>query len=167
MAWVIDEPNVIQQGIAQTSTTQNHALGKVIRAKDSTLGEGEFIYMKGITSTTVGSWVGYNTATGATVLAVANGNYPLAVAMSTNSTTTSYGWYQISGNAKALGLTSITYTSGFLWLTATPGSVDDASVIGDAVVNAHKTSTVHVVGTFLDTYHIQRPFSANRVFLSN
>lgn len=167
MAYTIDEPVIVLQAINAKDTTQNHALGKIVRAKDPTFGQGEFIYLKGVASTAIGSWVGYSPALGTTVLAVANGNYPLAVAMVANTTTTSYAWYQISGVAQALGLTSITTTSGFLWLTATAGSVDDASVIGDAVINARKTATVHVVGTFLDTYNIARPWCANRVFLSN
>jgi hypothetical protein len=155
------------QNIADTSTTQNHALGTVIPAQDPTYGGGEFIYLKGVASTAIGSWVGYSPALGTSVLATANGNYPLAVAMSACNTTTLYGWYQISGVAQALGLTSITHSSGFLWLTGTAGSVDDASVIGDAIINARKTTTVHVVGTFLDTYNISRPFTTNRVFLTN
>ena len=155
------------QPIATKSTTQNHPLGQIIQAVDATLGVGEFIYLKGVASTVVGSWVGYSPALGTTVLAVANGNYPLAVSMTTNTTTTSFAWYQISGIATALGLTSITTTSGFLWLTSTAGSVDDASVIGDAVLFARKTATVHVVGTFLDTYNISRPQTTNRVNLSN
>lgn len=167
MAWTISENSLIGQQIADTSSTQKHALGTIIRAKDPTYGAGEFIYLKGVANTAVGSWVGYSPALGTTVLATANGNYPLAVAMAACSTTTLYGWYQISGVAKALGLTSITHSSGFLWLTGTPGSVDDASVIGDAIINARKTTTVHVVGTFLDTYNINRPFSTNRVLLSN
>lgn len=154
------------QDIATKSTTQLHPLGQIITAKDATLGGAEFIYLKGVASTVVGSWVGYF-PNGTSILATANGNYPLAISMTTNTTTTSYAWYQISGTATALGLTSITTTSGFLWLTGTPGSVDDASVIGDAVLNARKTATVHVVGTFLDTYAIARPFCTNRVNLSN
>jgi len=157
------------QAIADTDTTQNHPLGTICRARDTagTYGEGEFIYLKGVASTAVGDWVGYSPALGTSVRAVANGNYPLAVAMSACNTTTKYGWYQISGVAQANGLTSITHSSGFLWLTSTAGSVDDASVIGDAIINARKTTTVHVVGTFLDTYNISRPFTTNRVFLSN
>jgi len=155
------------QNIADTDTTQNQPLGTICQARDATYGGAEFIYLKGVANTAVGSWVGYSPALGTTVLAVANGNYPLAVAMSACNTTTKYGWYQINGVAQALGLTSITHSSGFLWLTATAGSVDDASVIGDAVVNARKTTTVHVVGTFLDTYNINRPFTTNRVLLSN
>ncbi len=155
------------QPIATKSTTQLHPLGMIITASDATLGVGEFIYLKGVASTAVGSWVTYNGATGVTTLSVANANGGLAVSMTTNTTTTSFAWYQIGGTASALGLTSITHSTGFLWLTSTSGNVDDASVIGDAVINARKTTTVHVAGTFLDTYWIQRPFVANRVYVSN
>lgn len=164
--WNITTPLLGAQPIATKSTTQKHPLGTIVQAVDATLGVGEFIYLKGVGSTAVGSWVGYF-PTGTTILATANGNYPLAISMTTNTTTASFAWYQISGTANALGLTSITHSSGFLWLTGTPGSVDDTSVIGDAIINARKTTTVHVVGTFLDQYSINRPFSTNRVLLSN
>ena len=167
MAWNIKTPLIGAQPISTKSSTQKHALGTIVQAEDPTYGQGEFIYLKGVASTVVGSWVGYSPALGTSVLATANGNYPLAVSMTTNTTTTSFAWYQVQGVAQALGLTSITHSTGFLWLTGTPGSVDDASVIGDAIINARKTTTVHVVGTFLDTYNINRPWSANRVFLSN
>ena len=155
------------QGIHTKSTTQLHPLGQIIQAQDSTYGVGEFIYLKGVSSTVVGSWVGYSPALGTSVLAAANGTYPLAVSMTTNTTTGSYAWYQISGVAQALGLTSITHSSGFLALSGTSGSLDDASIIGDHVFNARKTTTVHVVGTFLDTYNIARPFSTNVVTVRN
>lgn len=154
------------QPIATKSTTQLHPLGQEIQAVDPTLGVGTFKYLKGVASTAVGDWVTYNAGTGITTRLAANANGPVAVAMSTNTTTGSYGWYQIEGIATALGLTSITHSSGFLWIAGT-AVVDDASVIGDAVINAKKTTTVHVVGTFLDTYHLSRPFVQNRVALSN
>ena len=150
-----------------TVTTTPWKLGDIQKAVDPTYGVGEFIYLKGVASTAVGDWVGYSPTLGTSVRAVANGNYPLAVAMAACDTTTKYGWYQISGVATARGLTSITHSTGFLWLTGTAGSVDDTSVIGDAIINARKTTTVHVVGTFLDTYMLARPFTTNRVFLSN
>lgn len=167
MTWTIAENSLIGQAIADTSTVQKHALGSIIRAKDPTYGQGEFIYLKGVASTAVGSWVGYSPAAGTSVLAVANGTYPLAVAMAACDTTTKFGWYQIRGQAQAKGLTSITHTSGFLALTGTAGSLDDASVIGDHVFNARKTVAVHVVGTFIDTYEIDRPFSTNIVTVRN
>lgn len=167
MAYRIIDPILGAQPIAEKSTTQNHPLGMIVSAVDPTYGVGEFIYLKGVGSTAVGSWVGYSPTLGTSVLAVANGTYPLAVSMTTNTTTASYAWYQISGVARALGLTSVTHTSGFLALTGTAGSLDDASVIGDHVFNARKTTTVHVVGTFLDTYMIARPFSTNIVTVRN
>ena len=167
MAWAITSAIIGAQPIAEKSTTQKHPLCKIVQATDPTYGTGEFIYLKGVASTAVGSWVGYSPALGTSVLATANGTYPLAVSMTTNTTTTSYAWYQISGTAQALGLTSITHSSGFLALTGTAGSLDDASVIGDHVFNARKTVAVHVVGTFIDTYNISRPFSTNLVTVRN
>lgn len=167
MAFRVTNAIVGWQPIADTSSTQNHPLATIVNAVDPTYGAGEFIYLKGVASTAVGDWVGYSPALGTSVRAVANGTYPLAVAMSACSTTTLYGWYQISGTARANGLTSITHSSGFLALTGTAGSVDDASVIGDHVFNARKTTTVHVVGTFLDTYNISRPFTTNLVTVRN
>ncbi len=152
---------------ATTVTNLPWALGDIIKASDPTYGVGEFIFLKGVASTAVGDWVGYSPALGTSVRAIANGTYPLAVAMAACDTTTKYGWYQISGVARANGLTSITHTSGFLALTGTAGSLDDASVIGDHVYNARKTTTVHVVGTFTDTYNISRPFTTNLVTVRN
>ncbi len=168
MAWVITTPGAGWQPINSTpETTQRHALGTIVTAVDPTYGAGEFIYLKGVGSTAVADWVGYSPALGTSVRATANGTYPLAVAMAACDTTTKFGWYQISGTAQARGLTSITHTSGFLALTGTAGSLDDASVIGDHVFNARKTTAVHVVGTFVDTYYLARPFTTNVVTVRN
>ena len=166
MTWNLTTPLIGAQAIGEKSTTQKHNLGQIVQATDGT-SVNEFIYLKGVASTVVGDWVGYSPAVGTSVRAVADGNYPLAVAMTTNTTTTSYAWYCISGNIPANGLTSVTHTSGFLALTSTAGKLDDGSVIGDHVFNARKTTAVHVVGTFLDTYSIARPFSTNVVTVRN
>lgn len=167
MVWAITNAQVGWQPIADASTTQNHPLATIVNAVDPDYGAGEFVYLKGVASTAVGSWVGYSPALGTSVLATANGTYPLAVAMAVCDTTTKFGWYQISGTAQAKGLTSITHSSGFLALTGTAGSVDDASVIGDHIFNARKTTAVHVVGTFTDTYFLSRPFTTNLVTVRN
>lgn len=167
MAWTINENTLIGQLIADTSSVQRHPLGFEVKVKDPTYGAGVMKYLKGVGSTLVGSWVIFSPTQGTTALAAANGTGPLAVAMSACNTTTLYGWYQVEGTAIARGLTSITHTSGFLALTSTAGSLDDASVIGDHVFNARKTTTVHVVGTFTDTYHLNRPFATNVVTVRN
>ena len=97
MAYTIDRAGF--QQIADTSTEQNHPLGSIVRGVDPTYGEGEFIYLRGIGSTVVGSIVNYDaaflTALNTTALATPR---PLAVAMSAN-VANQYGWYQISGQA--------------------------------------------------------------------
>lgn len=100
MAFISVEPRVIEQAIADTSTTQKHPLGTRIRAVDTTLGEGEFIYLKGVGSTVVGSVVTYNNSAGTTTLAGATAlaGLQLAVAMSAN-VANQYGWYQVKGPA--------------------------------------------------------------------
>jgi len=94
-AWIVEQP------IADTSTTKKHPLGTIVRAKDSTYGEGEFIYLLGVGSTVVGSLVTYNATTYQTALSPTNAttdSVPVAVAMSAN-VASQYGWYQIGGLA--------------------------------------------------------------------
>jgi len=99
MAYQVTDTVIGAQAIATTSTTQNHPLGTVVRAKDPTYGEGEFIYLQGIGATIVGSIVEYTTSfvTGLETTNVARPR-PVAVAMSIN-VASSYGWYQIGGIA--------------------------------------------------------------------
>ena len=68
------------QPIANTETTAKHALGTIVRANDPTYGEGEFIYLKGIGSTVVGSIVNYDDSytTALDTTAVSGAPRPLA-----------------------------------------------------------------------------------------
>lgn len=113
MAWNITTPLIGAQGITAHGTTQKHPLGKIVQASDSTYGSGEFIYLKGVNSTIVGSVVTYHLSTFLTALAtsVVGVSNPVAVAMSA-CVTGEYGWYQISGlailgkaNTLSLGVT--------------------------------------------------------------
>lgn len=120
------------QAIADTSTTQNAAVLTRVRAVDSTYGEGEFIYLKGVASTAVGSVVFYN-ATGTTTLATARSKGPVAVAMSAN-VANQWGWYQVYGRAVAKASTVVAGAQAYA--TGTPGTVDDAVVAGDLIYGA-------------------------------
>lgn len=112
MAFTSTEPQVIVQPIATTSTTQLHPLGTIVRAVDSTYGVGEFIYLRGVGSTVVGSIVEYDTSfqTGLSTIAVTIPT-PLAVAMSINIAA-NWGWYQISGESIMVLATSVTLSAG-------------------------------------------------------
>lgn len=102
MTYRIQENSAGWQPIATTDTTQNHQLGTIIQAYDPTYGVGEFIYLKGVASTVVGSTVTYNTGSWTTALAPvgANLSQPVAWAMSAN-VASQWGWYQIGGIAVA------------------------------------------------------------------
>lgn len=110
MTWRITNTNAISnQAIATTSTTKNHPLGTVVTAVDETLGVGEFIYLKGVASTTVGSIVNYDDSFQSALHSSALDHpRPLAVAMSANLGT-GYGWYQIGG----IAVTSKANTTSF------------------------------------------------------
>jgi len=156
MAYTICENSLIGQAIADTSTTAKAELGLIVKAKDPTYGFGEFIYLKGASSTAVGTWVTYNADDNSTTLLAANAIGPVAVAMSAN-VASQYGWYQISG--KAIGKALAGYVDNALvYATATAGSVDDAVVAGDRVKLALGASALGTPSTGLAEFEIQRPY---------
>jgi hypothetical protein len=157
MAYQILGNTIIPQAIADTSTTAKLPLGRRIQAYDSTYNVGEFIYLKGVASTAVGSWVHYNADDFSTALAVADGIGPVAVAMSAN-VASQYGWYQIHG--KAVGKALASYVDNALvWLTSTAGSIDDAVVDGDMVHLAKGASAVDTPSTGLAEFEIAYPYT--------
>lgn len=144
------------QAIANTSTVQQHPLGTRVRAYDPTYGEGEFIYLKGVANTVVGSWTTFNQDDNSTALLAANAIGPVGIAMSAN-VASQYGWYQIYG--KGVGKALAAYAdNGLVYATATAGSVDDAVVAGDRVKNALGASAIDTPSTGLAEFEIQYPF---------
>jgi len=141
------------QAIADTSTTQNHDVGTIIRAEDDTYGAGEFIYLAGVASTAVGTVVTYNMDDGSTTRLAANAIGPVAVAMSAN-VASQYGWYQIQGKAVAKVAAGFADNAN-VYATATAGTVDDAVVAGDRVKRAKGASAIS--GGLADL-EIDRPF---------
>lgn len=156
MAFVPISHYVVEQAIADTSTTQKLPLGTIVLAKDTTYGVGEFIYLKGVASTAVGSWVLYNEDDYSTSLLAANDIGQVAVAMSAN-VASQYGWYQIKGKAVGKALAAFA-DNGNVYATATAGSIDDAVVAGDRVKKAKGASAVDTPSTGLAEFEIDRPF---------
>lgn len=113
MAYGISDPRAGTQAISGTDTVQNHPLGTIVRANDPTYGDGEFIYLLGVASTTVGSVVTYDASTYQTVLSAVGGNIPRAVAISMSANVaSSYGWYQISGQAVVAKTATVSLAAG-------------------------------------------------------
>lgn len=156
MPYTINNHRIGLQAIATTDTVQNLPLGTIVLATDPVYGAGEFIYLLGVASTAIGSWVTYGQDNNATALLAANAIDPVAVSMSANIAT-QYGWYQISG--KAIGLALAGYLdNGLVFATATAGSIDDAVVVGDRVKLAKGASAVGVPSGSFAEFEIQRPF---------
>lgn len=155
MAYFSTDARVVPQPIANTETTQaDIPLGTVVRAYDSTFGPGEFIYLKGVASTAVGSLVTYNTTSWTTALAPVGTNkpQPIAVAMSAN-VANQYGWYQISGIAVCKKTCTVSLaanaavgvlTVGLIAGTGSGKEIDGALVAAVASATAGRT-TVQVV----------------------
>lgn len=156
-AWALVSTVVGAQPIDEVSTTQRHPLGRIVQAQHQTYGSGEFIYLKGVASTAVGSWVTYNLDDMTTTLLAANAIGPVAVAMSANTAATSFGWYQISGKAVGKALSGY-LDNGLVYATSTAGSIDDAVVAGDRVKLAVGASAVDTPSTGLAEFEIARPF---------
>lgn len=166
MAYTISTPNLglplITATVADNSSNAAGGrapgpnLGTIVVATDPTYGAGEFIYLKGLAATAVGTWVTYNADDGSTALLAANAIGPVAVAMSANLAGYN-GWYQISGKAIGLCLAAFADNAN-VYSTATPGSVDDAVVAGDRVQGAKGASAIGTPSGSFAEFEIARPF---------
>lgn len=161
MAYSITVPYIGAQPIANTETTQKHPLGTVVRAVDPTYGEGEFIYLLGVASTVVGSAVAYDTATYQTKLAPVGSNKPepIAFAMSAN-VASQYGWYQISGNARAAKTSGLALASNAAVGVLTAGKIA-ATGSGKEVQGA--LTVAKSTASTLVTLVINRPHMQGRI----
>lgn len=119
--------------VASTDYIKGPAIGTIAQFTDPTYGTGEFIWLNGVASTVAGDLVIYDQKAGTTKRAVAGDRGPCAVAMSAN-VANQQGWYQIAGSAVVTAGTVA--ANGNVYLTATAGSVDDATVVGDKVDGA-------------------------------
>jgi hypothetical protein len=94
-------------------TTQKFPLGSVVKFRDVTLGEAEFIYLAGAANTVAGDAVSYNTASFATTRAAAGAGIPWAIAWATAATVAStWGWYQLSGQVVANKTKTVSMAAG-------------------------------------------------------
>jgi hypothetical protein len=163
MAYTIQDPILGLQPIAVTDTVQRHNLGKIVRASDPVYGDGEFIYLKGVASTIIGTMVDYDEFLGTTALSPATGGIgPVAVAMSAN-VANQYGWYQIQGSAVVRAPNAMAAGADVFSLAATPGSVDDAAVAGEQILNAKVSTTTGTPSAGLAVIQINRPFHQGQI----
>ena len=101
-------------------------------------GEGdlgkEYIYLTGVSSTVVGSWVTYDEL-GITALLAADAIGPVAVAMAITDASTEFGWYQIWGSAQAKIVASCA-ADVMIGRETTDGSAGDGADGADLIFGA-------------------------------
>lgn len=139
-------------------------LGMIVTGNDPTFGDGEFILLKGVASTVVGSLVTYDGTTYQTTLSAttANQGRPVAVATAA-STALVFAWYQIGGTAVVAKSTSFKFAATVALGVISTGKVGSVSsgkqILGARTANAatvaSATTTVNVV--------INRPHLQGRV----
>lgn len=149
-------PQIGFQGIYESSTTQQHALGTRVRAIDVDYGEGEFVYLRGVANCVEGSFVTFNADDGTTALLAANAIGPVAVAP-VALVAGRFGWFQVYG--KAVGKVSTGFVDNAnVYATATAGEVDDAIVAGDRVKNCKGASATGTPSAGLAEMELAYPF---------
>ena len=158
-SFVPKNQEVLPQAIADISTTALMPLGTRCKAYDTAstaYGEGEFIYLKGVASTVLGSVITYSQDDNSTALLAANAIDPVAIAMAAN-VASSYGWYQIFGKGVAKVLAGFADNAN-CYATATAGSIDDAIVAGDRVKCMKGASAIDTPATGLAEIELQYPY---------
>ena len=159
--------STLYQSGQSTQLNPQHALGTIVRAEDPTYGGGEFIYLKGVASTVVGSLVSYDPVNGTTTLSStseASSDRPLAVAMAA-CVSGYYGWYQIAG-AAVIKKGAVAVTPGVpLYLSGvTAGRVTSLASGGRQLMNCRAVNAATVASaTSTITAIIQRPFAQGAI----
>jgi hypothetical protein len=115
--------------LSQVDTTVAFTLGTQTMDKSGNI----YVYMLGVASTIVGSWVTFDEAYTTTLL-VANASGPVAVSMGINVAST-YGWYQIWGKASACTAADCADNAPLGYET-TAGYAGDGRAAGDMIYGA-------------------------------
>lgn len=153
---VIDGRIGLNQDITETSTTQKHALGEEVVCKDvgsTNRGYARFKYLKGVASTAAGDAVVFDSSDHTTVRTVAASVGDVGVAMSAN-VASQFGWYQVEGIGIVTAGTVADNTR--VYTTATDGSLDDAQVDSQQIVNAEFRSATDTGQALIQ---LNRPFA--------
>lgn len=130
-------------------------VGTKVFARDETLGDGEFIFLKGSASIVANQMCYYSdnavadSAKLTKTSGVVDGGSPICKSMAAVDATTKYGFFQIGGKATVLKTaTKIDPASTFkVYLSATAGRVMPTSVSGRQVLGARFENAATVTTT--------------------
>lgn len=172
MAYFVDEGRIgslpiagIDTGVAPTNglpgavnPTSPGVLGQIVKAVDPVYGEGEFILLKGVPGTVVGSCVIWD-GVFATTLAPATAMQarPVAFAMSANNLATTFGWYQVGGIVQALKDTAAAVNANVPVGVVSAGAIGNIGA-GLEILGARSVNTAQVLAaTTVLPIQVNRP----------
>jgi hypothetical protein len=162
MAYQVVDDMIGAPALTDVSTTQKVPLGTIVKIADNSLAvptAGEALYFKASGASIVaGSMVDYDSQLATGVLSPATaGTGPVGVAFATVPSG-SFGWLQIAGKAAVKAPNAMVVGAEIWSLAATPGSVDDAVVAGEQILNAKASTTTGTPAAGLAYIEIDRPF---------
>lgn len=137
-------------------SSQKWPLGTTCKGYSATHGFAEFIYLKGVASTAIGSVVTYDEA-GVSTLLVANAQGPIAVSLAANTAATTYSWYCIRGKIDAACASSSADNADVGYESAA-GTIGDGRAAGDGIANAMSRSATDTPSTGLCWLQINYPY---------
>lgn len=166
MAYTISSPSLGRPKIDAVDETAIVPVGTVVQGVDPTYGAGEFVYLKGVTSTVVGSMLTYAPSTYQTALSpnTANLGQPVAIAMAATTTAAKYHWGQIGGVAVVKKTAVAVSPNVTLHQSATTGRVMATSASGKQILGARSANVASVTSTTSTVLvSLNRPHMQGRV----
>lgn len=154
----------VSAGTTTTIPSPPAVPGQIVKAFDPVYGMGEFILLKGVASTAVGSLVIYNTTSYTTTLCpvTANLGSPVAISMTANTSSSNWSWYQIEGVAVVAKSAVVLATNVAIGVSST-GKVG-TSASGKQILGARTANTASVVSATTTVLVIlNRPHLQGRV----
>ncbi|HEV8492402.1 MAG TPA: hypothetical protein VGR76_09020, partial [Candidatus Angelobacter sp.] len=151
-------------GVTTITPTPPAMLGNIVRGFDPVLGEGEFICLKGVVGTVVGSCVVWDANYATSLAASAAGQArPVAFAMSANVDPNKFGWYQISGQVIAAKDTAAAINANVA-VGVTAAGLVGPSAAGIEIEGARSTNTATVLAaTTTVPLYVDRPALQGRI----
>jgi hypothetical protein len=167
MAYTFSDPLAGLPAIGSISTTQGQPGGTIRRASDPTYGEGEFIYLQGVASTVVGSWVSWSGVTSSvpqfqTALLANTANQGVPVAVATAAVLAGqWGWYQIGG--VAIVADNGTFAAAGPHFIGAAGQVTSTVGAGKQVLNSYGISATGTPAANQHLAELNRPFAQGQI----
>ena len=154
MAFTITDNRLGLPGITSITSVASSGLlnttgvpvGTIVRANDPTYGGGEFVYLPGVASNTVGSLVYWNQSSNTVTLSPTTGHTarPVAVSMAANTSTTALSWYQIEG-VVPIKKTAVKISPDVaVFISATAGRIKAVASAGLQILGARSNNAATV-----------------------